>query len=1147
MFISGNNSSRGNAMLSSDLPLLSQCLPLEPITLDYLKYSRSGELRRVLGLTLGSTAEQAFGVAHFKPPTPVATEDIRHFRENVIDASRKARDRTKKLSEYIFKLDKYREALGSRKRQRTDHLSNERSGVANMSKMGSQLHGNPVDIATQRSEDRAKIIGLNKRVRTSMADPRADSRPVSISRQQIVMEKDKDTVSGAGDVSVPIVEKIRRLPAGGEGWDKKMKKKRSVGSVINRVINGDRDAKRSMNLKTGADCKMRSSDVHGFRSKSSPEVSGNTRLDDSLELASSSASAVLRNDLESGLPLKDRMTTLEQRVVAKGNNKKNIYVDTPAGNPSIMIKGKASRAPRSGSLMAVDCLPDVHLSSGALEGWDQLSNVNKVSALGLSNNHKRPLSTNSSSHPIAQWSGQRPQKISRTRRANLVSPISNHAEAQSSSKGFVNTDISAKITSTGASGSVLTNGLDNNVPISKVEPESVPSSIGFTESEESGARENGMREKGTDSDGIARNAVHKVPTRKNKMLIKEEIGGGVQRQGRNGGRSLVLTRADILPLREKLENLPTMKPFHTRPGSDKNKSKSGRPPPKKLTDRKTTTRAGQLQNNGSPDCTGESDDDHQELLAAANSARNASKLACSSSFWKKMEYIFASVSSEDASYLKQQLHFTEERSESLSQMFGHEYNVLVDPMRKEIPLYSGERQGSQSNPVKTDAPRATFDMRRKSDKVTPLYQRVLSALIEEDESEELYNHDEAKNTSSQYASDDSHCGSCNHIDVEPKDGDRMESEVESEVDFLTPGNCSMDRYSCDRSGASNPSRNPSMCNSVHNNERWQGDESLSHSDVRFVNGTYQNGLDGLQSKQISSSGISSFDCQYQLMSLDDRLLLELHSVGLYPEALPDLAEGGEVINQDIVELKEGLYQQVGKKKNKLVKIDKAIQDGKDAERRDIEQVAINQLIEVAYRKRMVIRGTAASKSVVRKVQIQAALAFIKRTLSRCQKFENTGRSCFRGPAFEDIIFSTPPCSTGAKSVDCVGSGTASNTYNEAKGSAGGADSRTLERHDSYSNNNLEPAGKKKEMILETKAEVKVKFDKEEEEEEAIDFSSFPLPEFESIEELGAPNAAGEEHPDLTSWLNFDDDALQEHDSMGLEIPMDNLAELNIPI
>ena len=88
---------------------------------------------------------------------------------------------------------------------------------------------------------------------------------------------------------------------------------------------------------------------------------------------------------------------------------------------------------------------------------------------------------------------------------------------------------------------------------------------------------------------------------------------------------------------------------------------------------------------------GESDDDHEELYLAATSARSASSmpltylyiviiekcsisaaylsflrvsdivwlvsvgLACSNTFWKKMEYIFASLRSEDASYLKQQV------------------------------------------------------------------------------------------------------------------------------------------------------------------------------------------------------------------------------------------------------------------------------------------------------------------------------------------------------------------------------------------------------------------------------------------------------------------------------------------------------------
>lgn len=67
-------------------------------------------------------------------------------------------------------MDKYREALGSKKRQRTD-LS-ERSGGANLLKVGSQISRNSHDIATQRLEERTKNVVLNKRVRTSVADAR---------------------------------------------------------------------------------------------------------------------------------------------------------------------------------------------------------------------------------------------------------------------------------------------------------------------------------------------------------------------------------------------------------------------------------------------------------------------------------------------------------------------------------------------------------------------------------------------------------------------------------------------------------------------------------------------------------------------------------------------------------------------------------------------------------------------------------------------------------------------------------------------------------------------------------------------------------------------------------------------------------------
>lgn len=69
---------------------------------------------------------------------------------------------------------------------------------------------------------------------------------------------------GAG--SDMIEEKIRKLPAGGEGWDKKMKRKRSVGSsVFVRPLDGDGDFKRSMHQKLSNEPGSQSCDAQSYR------------------------------------------------------------------------------------------------------------------------------------------------------------------------------------------------------------------------------------------------------------------------------------------------------------------------------------------------------------------------------------------------------------------------------------------------------------------------------------------------------------------------------------------------------------------------------------------------------------------------------------------------------------------------------------------------------------------------------------------------------------------------------------------------------------------------------------------------------------------------------------------------------------------
>ncbi|GMI97254.1 SAGA complex subunit 1 [Hibiscus trionum] len=1205
MLSSGNNLSRGNAGLPSDMPPLPQCLPLEPITLGSQRYTRSGELSRVLGVPLRSSTSEdhSFVVSHSKLSPPVATEELKNFKESVQDASRKARDRVKKLRESISKLERYREALGSKKQQQSD-ISSERTNGVSIAKMGSQIHRNTHEIMNQRSEDRPKGVGLNKRVRTSFADLRADNRTTVNPRQQGVVEKDSDVLSAVNGGSARIEEKIRRLP--GEGWETKMKRKRSVAAVGNRVANAGRDIKRAMQPKLSSESKLQSCDTLGFRSKASPGVGGINRSHSSFEAAGSEANTVLRNELESTSIPRDRAAMLEQRVVVKTNNKASLQEENQASGSSTILKGKVSRAPRTGSIMVLDSSSKVHLSSGALQGWDQ-SNPNKIQALGVVNNKKRPMSTGSSSHAISQWGGQRPHKISRTRRANLVSPVAN-AEAQVSSQGFATPNFGAKV-SIGTGGSLLGSSVDNVTPNIKRELENVSSPFVLSESEESGAGDNKSKEKGIDTCEVTLPASQKagaffLPTRKNKNT--NEIGDGFRRQGRHGSSAPPLAKPGVHPIREKSDNLTTTKLIRSaRSASDKNRSKTGRPPSKKLKDRKVSTRVGLMLNNVSSDFTGESDDDDRdELFAAATSARNASGLACSGPFWKKMGSIFNSVSSEDTSYLRQQLSLAEELDESLSQIFGDGFNVLGVAVQKDVP-------DSVEDMAKTNAASERFNI-KKFDKVTPLYQRVLSALIEEDESEEIYHRNEAKNMSLHYASDDSHCGSCNLMDVEFRD--RMESEVESNTDFQSQKNSLLDRMSGDVSVASNTFRNCSMSNSLHSSERWLGDDDLSHMDVGPVSEICSTDLGQLQHKEINVSE-GSFDCQYQLMCMDDKLLLELNSIGIYPESLPDLAEGEEAINQNVVELNECLYEQVQQKKKRLGKIDKAIENGRDEERRDIEHVAMDQLIEMAYRRRLACRRSNSSKSAVRKVSKQVALAFVKRTVDRCRKFEQTGNSCFSEPALQDIMFSVPPCSNEAKSVDCIGSGTASNICNEtsnhqAEARGSGVVSSTYERNDSSETKygSMLNKGRKREVLIddvvvgsassrvtstldgnvgglngreqsrenlrntsskdERKAKAKQKHshlsnsgngfnarlteplkptdkihpNSTKETDEPMDFANLQLNELDTMEELGDPNELGGPQ-DLSSWLNFDEDGLQDHDSIGLEIPMDDLSEL----
>lgn len=81
---------------------------------------------------------------------------------------------SKIMEERLYKLKQYSESTTSKKQQRGELLTNERSGGPTL-KIGNQIHRNPSDIISQKMEDRPKNVILNRRVRTSLADARVCS------------------------------------------------------------------------------------------------------------------------------------------------------------------------------------------------------------------------------------------------------------------------------------------------------------------------------------------------------------------------------------------------------------------------------------------------------------------------------------------------------------------------------------------------------------------------------------------------------------------------------------------------------------------------------------------------------------------------------------------------------------------------------------------------------------------------------------------------------------------------------------------------------------------------------------------------------------------------------------------------------------
>ncbi|KAJ6900834.1 hypothetical protein NC652_026813 [Populus alba x Populus x berolinensis] len=977
MFSSGASTPRASASPARSMAPLAPYLSLDPVTMGDQKYTRTGELRRAFGISLGSaTEDNSFGAAHSKPPLAVDAEELKQIKAGVSDDNQKARSRIKMWNGCLLRCNKFSEELNSRNQQRNEMPTNERSGGSNFLKVGTQIHRSPSDLGTQRLEDRTKTPVLNKRVRSSVAEFRADGRSNMVPRQPLVTGKDRDIHRDGGEVSDLAEEKVRRLPAGGEGWDRKMKKKRSVGPVFTRTIDNDGEIKRVVHHKFNNEPGLQSYDAQGFRSGSFNGSSGINKVDGISASASSNVRALPKESEKVSLTRDFAAGMNKERLVVKANNKVNIPEDNNhTVSPSPVTKGKASRTPRTGSVMAANVSPNISRVPGALDGWEQTPGITKGNSAGGPNNRKRPLPTGSSSPPMAQWVGQRPQKISRTRRVNVVSPVSNHDEGQMSSERGHISEFSTRVSSAGINGPPLAKDVVNGTKQVRVKHENVSSPSRLSESEESGAGENHEgkpKEKGTGSGAVEERSLNQnvVPslllTKKSKMLNREDTSDGGRRQGRTG-RGASSSRISISPMRE---NPASTKPLRsTKPISDKSGSKTGRPPLKKIADRKALARLGQTPISGSPDSTGESDDDREELLAAAIFSCNASYLSCSGSFWKKMEPVFAPICSEDSFLLKHNGDLVLE--EDIPSQLVHEESE--ENLHNQDRPKNLARTSDLVNPDQDSS--ALCGGSRRRNNVTPLYQRVLSALIVEDESEEFAENSGGRNISFQYTRDNSPGDSYLPIDIEPGSTNGIDFNYESMLSFQSQKQSSLDGFSCN--GSTTINGISGFHKNSYNDYSLQGSNGFMHSKTGMFPGLSENN-DEKPAIHSNAFGIAAYDCQYEELNLEDKLLMELQSVGLYPETVPDLADGeDEVINQDIIELQKKLHQAV-----------------------------------------KATRGNSASKFGVPKVSKQVAMAFTKRTLAKCRKFEDTGKSCFCDPPLRDVIFSAPRANV-TESTSCI--------------------------------------------------------------------------------------------------------------------------------
>ncbi|CAN1185810.1 hypothetical protein LINPERPRIM_LOCUS38765 [Linum perenne] len=912
------NMTRSSSVVAQgDVKSFLQCLRFDPknVAADH-KASRQGDFRH-LNSALNISVENSQSVSSKgKVPQSLIPEEVKRVRVNLRECSVKARERMKIFSEALSVFNKFFPSAPSKKRSRSESMSSDRSSTLlssersvigqSLSKMGLQNHGMTCSLEPEqlKSQDRIKSVVPNKRTRTSLVDVRSNA----LLRTSGTADKDREAPKLAMNGTVQGLQQ------------------RAVSDGRSR-LNGEGHGFRSG--VTNAGCVGKSDGVSQL-----PAIGVR--------------SSIPRTDLENGSVLNDRrerpVSSDKEKANIRSFNKSNVRDDSNSGSPTSSTKVNQSiRAPRSGSGVAPKLSPVVHRTTASHDLEISLCS-NKPPVVGA-NHRKRTASNCSSSPPVAQWAGQRPQKISRTaRRTNLMPIVSSNDEGAA-----VDTvsDVSVNETAVGHP-----RRLSSSSP-QQVKLKSEPlSSAALSESEESGAPEIKSKVKPKRSDEVDEmSGVQKVsslgmPLRKNKLMGGEDLGDGVRRQGRTG-RTFSSSRSPLPMGMEKLGIVGPVKQIRSaRAGSDKNESKLGRPPTRKLSDRKSYTRQKHTVVNATLDCPVGSGDGHEELLAAASAAISHASQVLSSSFWRQMEQFFGYIADVDLNYFKQP---------------EREVGCVTEANCFELHL--GQSMPGTGN--------------------SPLCQMLLAAIISEED--------------------------CRHVDEDNDLGAYSTGfELEGVLGF---------------SGLDHLDSFQTSTRAVYNEYKVTTKQEHDSPEINVLGVpkacTYSNSIHsangGLSDPTPVPLAASEF--QYDYMHLNEKLLLEVQSIGIFPESVASMHSEDNAITVDICKLEEQHTEQMLKKKALLDSLLKAASETKEIQKKEFEQRAYDKLTTMAYKKYMACCGSTGGKNSSNKMVKQATLAFIKRMLEQCHNFEDAGKGCFSEPMFKELFLSGSSHVTGPQIVD----------------------------------------------------------------------------------------------------------------------------------